>query len=324
MKKIISLVYTAILFLPIFAFAQNGIEQGKSDKTNFSLNTPSGEIRDIYPRKGKFFVFWGYNREAYTHSDIHFNGDGYDFSVTDIRAVDEPSSLSMMYLKPNAFTVPQFNIRAGYYLSDKNFISFGTDHMKYSMVKQTSRLTGTITKGINQGTYNNAEVTVGEHSDFGNNGPSIIDNLPTGFVSNFEHCDGLNDVSAEFGRLEQLWISKNKQHALSIVGSVCLGMVIPDSDVDVLGQPPKHDMDQNKKAYHLAGYSTSATMGLQFDMFNHIFILFRLKAGYMNLPDILTTVYGGKASQHFDFLETMGVVGYTFAYKHNKPKKTVQ
>ncbi len=271
------------------------------------------ETREIYERKGKFFLFWGYNRSAYSHSDIRFKGDGYNFTINDIRATDDATNPSSVYIKPNTFTVPQFNYRVGYFLSDKNFVSFGSDHMKYSMSKQTTRLSGSVTKGNNIGTYSNTEVVVGENSDVGNPGPSIADNLPKGFVSNFEHCDGLNDFSFEMGRLEQLWISKNRKHALAVAGIAGAGMVIPDTDADVLGQPPKHDMDANKKAYHLAGYSVSASVGLQADFFKHVFFLVRLKAGYINLPDINTTVYGGKASQHFTFIEPMGVLGYTFA-----------
>lgn len=270
------------------------------------------ETRAIYPRKGKLYLFWGYNRAAYSHSNISFRGEGYSFKINDIKASDDPTNVSTVYVKPTTFTIPQFNYRIGYFLSDKTFVSFGSDHMKYTMLKQTTHLTGHINGGDKAGTYNNTEVVVGEDAEVNNPGHLIIDNLPGGFVTNFEHCDGLNDFSAEFGRLEQLWISKNHKHAFAVVGSAGIGMVIPDTDVDILGQPPKHDMEANKKAYHLAGYSLSATMGLQFDLYQHIFVLARLKAGYIDLPDINTSAYGGKASQHFEFIEPMCVLGYTF------------
>ncbi len=276
------------------------------------------ETRELFKRQGRFFLFWGYNRSTYSHSNMHFWGDGYDFKINDIRATDDATPVSSVYVNPVAFTVPQFNYRVGYFLNDKNFVSFGSDHMKYSIAKQTTRLAGTITKGNNIGTYSNTEIVVGEDADVNNPGPSSIDNLPGGFVSNFEHCDGLNDFAAEYGHLDQLWISHNHKQALAVTGSAGLGMVIPDTDADILGQPPKHDMDKNKKAYHLAGYSVSATMGLEFDFYNHFFLLARVKTGYINLPDINTTVYGGKASQHFEFLETMAVVGYSF-YIQKKP-----
>jgi hypothetical protein len=299
----------------LFAATQGKAQSEYKDLDVVSVKTkkePVSETRTIYERKGKFFLFWGYNRSAYSHSNIRFKGDGYDFRINDIRASDDPSNLSTVYIKPTTFTIPQFNYRIGYFINDKVFVSFGSDHMKYTILKQPTHLTGVITKGINQGTYNNTEVVVGENSNVNNPGPSILDNLPNGFVTEFEHCDGLNDFSFEVGRLEQLWISKNHKHAFAVTGSAGLGMVIPDTDADVLGQPPKHDMEANKKAYHLAGYSTSATIGFQFDAFKHVFVLARLKAGYINLPDINTTAEGGKASQHFEFIEPMLVFGYTF------------
>ncbi|MEK6614705.1 MAG: hypothetical protein AABZ32_01130 [Bacteroidota bacterium] len=194
--------------------------------------------------------------------------------------------------------------------------------MKYTIRKQATRLTGVITSGYNTGDYDNTEVLVGEgrlsgnseqvqHSGHTGGSISIIDSLPKGFVSNFEHCDGLNDVSLEFGRVEQLWIAKNAKHALTVVGTTGAGMVIPDSDADVLGQQPYHN--QGKKTYHLAGYSFSASIGFQFDFCKHFFLQTRLKGGYINLPNIKTTIIGGKASQHFSFIEPMLVAGYSFS-----------
>ena len=97
-------------------------------------------------------------------------------------------------------------------------------------------------------------------------------------------------------------------------------MVIPDTDADVLGQPPRHDMEKGKEAYHLAGYSFSSTIGLQFDFLGHAYFALRLKGGYINLPDINTTAEGGKANQHFDFIEGMAVLGYTFSIHLKKSK----
>src|ERR1035437_1978644 len=278
-----------------------------------SLGNENLETRKIFKRKGNLYLYWGYNRGFFSKSDIHFKGDGYDFSITNITARDEPGGHDFTtYIRPDMFTIPQFNDRIGYFLSDKTFVTFGHDHMKYTMDKQATLLTGTISTGVNDGTYNNAEVVVGEGANPGVYQPGLIDSLPHGYVSEYEHCDGLNDVSFELGRLEQLWISRNCKHALSFQGTIGAGMLVPDSDVDLLGQEPRHDMNAGKKAYHLAGYSFSASAGLQFDFFKRFFLLGKLKAGYINMPDIHTTVGGGKASQHFRFIEPMLVGGYTF------------
>ena len=272
----------------------------------------NSETRILYQRKGNFFLYWGYNRAAFSKSDIRFWGDGYDFTIFDVTGTGVFHFDFLTYIKPNTFTVPQYNERVGYFLNDKNWVSFGHDHMKYALDRQIARLSGTIDSGLNAGTYNNTTVLVGDGAANGNYLPSsITDSLPQGFVPEFEHCDGLNDFSFEFGHLEQLWISKNSKHALSFQTTVGSGMVIPDTDADVLDYTARHNMETGKKSFHLAGYSLSASAGLQIDLFKHFFILGKLKAGYINLPDIRTTTVGGKASQHFTFIEPILLVGYT-------------
>ena len=319
MKNIFTItVLFSTLAMCIDSLAQNTVQ--KAEKGTETVAAKS-ELRELYPRKGKYFVYWGYNRAAYSPSTIEFKEGWYDFTIHDVRATDAPTNPNSQYYGLTTFTIPQFNVRVGYYLNDKNFISFGFDHMRYTMSKQSARLSGHINTGANAGTYNNTEVVVGEDAEVANSGESIIEKLPGGFVTNYEHCDGLNDFTFEAGHLEQIWISKNRKHALCVVGTAGIGGVITDTDADVLGMAPRHDMEGNKKAYHLAGYSFCTSMGLQFDFCKRGFFLFKVKAGYMNLPDIFTTMEGGRASQHFTYIEPMGVFGYNFALKKHKKQQ---
>ena len=301
-----------LTFSSLLGFAQVNTENINANAPSVSSDNGNSETRKIYKRKGNLYGSWGYNRAFYSKSNIHLTGDGYDFTITNLTARDQPGGHDFLtYIKPTMFTIPQFNFRFGYFLTDKTFVTFGHDHMKYNMDKQATLLTGTITEGVHSGTYNNTDVLVGENAESGVYQPDMINSLPAGFVSEFEHCDGLNDFSFELGHLEQLWIAPNCKHAFSAVGTIASGMMIPDSDTDVLGHEPRHDMEAGKKAYHLAGYSLSASVGLQFDFFKHFFLLGKLKAGYINMPDILTTVEGGRASQHFNFIEPMMLLGYS-------------
>lgn len=305
------------------------------------LNTIS-ETKPVLSRKGSFFFCWGYNRAMYSKSDIRFRGDGYDFTITDVTAKDAPTKTMLTYIKPGAFTVPQYNYRLGYYLTNKVFISLGSDHMKYVINKQAARLTGKVSTGNNAGYYSHTEVLIGEgrfsgnflgassvsfsgkklsrpvhpgdilHSGNGHEDGSILDSLPGGFVSGFEHCDGLNDVSLEIGGIDQLWISHNTKHGFIIQGSIGLGVVIPDTEAYVLGEDAWHN--KPGPSYHVAGYSTSGIVGIQFHFYNHFFLQARVKGGYINLPDIRTTVSGGKASQHFLFLESICSFGFSYAF----------
>ena len=65
--------------------------------------------------KGKIFVFWGGNRGYYTNSDITFRGSDYNFTLSDVEAVDKPKGWHIDYINPLRMTIPQTNFRLGYY-----------------------------------------------------------------------------------------------------------------------------------------------------------------------------------------------------------------
>ena len=137
--------------------------------------------------KGKFFFFWGGNRGYYTTSDIRFKGNGYDFTLSDVKAVDKPKGWHIDYINPLRMTIPQTNARVGYFISNHYTISAGVDHMKYVMeqdqvVKMNGYISGTGT--IHDGSYNNQEKLLTE--DF----------------LTFEHTDGLNYVTVELSRVD--------------------------------------------------------------------------------------------------------------------------
>jgi hypothetical protein len=46
----------------------------------FSQETVENPEKYTAHNKGKFYIFWGGNRESYSSSDIHFKGDDYDFT----------------------------------------------------------------------------------------------------------------------------------------------------------------------------------------------------------------------------------------------------
>ncbi|MFZ1702900.1 MAG: hypothetical protein WAT79_01065, partial [Saprospiraceae bacterium] len=83
-------------------------------------------------RKGKIYVFWGWNWSVYSKSDLHFKGSDYDFTLKNVKSSDRQSPFSLnTYFNPSKFTIPQYNFRLGYYLKEHWDISFGIDHMKY-------------------------------------------------------------------------------------------------------------------------------------------------------------------------------------------------
>ena len=111
--------------------------------------------------RGTLWGYWGYNRTRYTQSNIRFVGPGYDFTLANAKAHDEQAILSSNnYLRLSNLTVPQFNLRLGYYFRDHWAISLGYDHMKYIFADDNEGfLSGEIDPGVDDvtnwsGTYN--------------------------------------------------------------------------------------------------------------------------------------------------------------------------
>jgi len=244
--------------------------------------------------KGKFFVYWGGNRENFSKSDIHFSGDNYNFTLHDVTASDKPKGWHMDYVNPARMTIPQTNLRIGYYINDHYNIAIGVDHMKYVMNQnQTVNITGEINEGTPfDGTYNNDPIVLSE--DF----------------LTFEHTDGLNYVHSEFSRVDDISkifkIRNTDKFQLNITEGIGAGVLYPKTNAMLLGKE-RHD------DFHISGYGLSAKVGLNFTFFKYFFIQTELKGGYIDMNDIKTTFNDSdKASQHFFFLQRIIAFGGIF------------
>lgn len=276
-KSLLSLL--AFLFITFSVISQT-TEQPNQKKSN----------------KGRMYCFWGWNRAWYSNSDIHFTGKGYDFTIKKAGAKDRPTPFSIdPYFHPSRITIPQTNVRIGYFINDKYDISLGYDHMKYVMVQhQTAKVYGTINIGNNyDGIYTNEDVKM--EYDF----------------LTFEHTDGLNYIDVELTRNDDLFSALKIAHnhekiQLNSIVGFGAGLVYPKSNVMLLYQT-RHD------AFHIAGYGISAKAGLNLTFYKHFFARFETKYGFINMPDIRTTPStDDKASQHFFFTQINWSFGYTF------------
>ena len=279
MKKII---LVALLFVQNFLFSQDTLT------TKYTAHN-----------KGKFFVYWGGNRETYSKSDINFSGNGYNFTVENATANDKPKGWHIDYFNPARMTIPQTNFRMGYFVSDKYAVSVGVDHMKYVMNQnQTAALQGFINleandpAAIHNGIYNgNAKV------------------LTEDFLT-FEHTDGLNYVNAEVARYDDIskWVGlpNTDKFQINTVGGVGIGILYPKTNAKVLSKTRYDD-------FHISGYGVSAKLGLNFTFFKHFFIQTELKGGYIDMNDVKTTFDDAdKAKHHFLFLQRIITIGGIF------------
>jgi len=246
-------------------------------------------------QKGKLYVYWGWNRGWYTTSDIGFSGADYDFNLNNVVAKDRQTPFSLSpHLNPTLITIPQYNFRIGYFITSNYDISFGVDHMKYVVQSgQTVKISGYISEPETgyEGVYENDDIVIEE-----------------GFL-NFEHTDGLNYLNVEFRRFDNIFdFNKVK---INLTEGLGLGVLMPKTNATLLNNE-RHD------DFHLAGYGISAVVAINISFYEVFFIQSELKGGYINMPDIRTTMSkADKASQSF-FFSQLNIV---FGVKINLGKK---
>jgi len=248
------------------------------------------ESQEVKSRKGEVFLYWGWNRSMYSTSDIHFSGNDYDFTIENTVAHDRQTPFSTYdYFHPLRITIPQFNARIGYFISNNYSISIGADHMKYvvdSMQKAT--VNGFIENSGTDfdGVYENESIDLD---------PDLL---------LFEHTDGLNYINVEVRRTDEFW--RRNKISLDLSEGVGIGVLIPKTNATLLNNA-RHD------DFHLAGYGLSAVSAAQLNLGKYLFVSSELKAGFIHMPDIRTTMNDAdKASQYFFFGQANIVFGVRF------------
>jgi len=260
----------------------------------FSQETVENPEKYTAHNKGKFYIFWGGNRESFSKSDIRFKGADYDFTLHNVAAHDKPKGFHIDYFNPARMTIPQTNLRIGYFISDHYNISIGFDHMKYVMYND--RRVSYSGYYPNPGTYNenpaNGELTLDE--DF------LL----------FEHTDGLNYVNTEISRVDDISklfkINNTDKIQVNVTEGIGGGFLYPKTNTTLLG---KDRYDE----FNIAGYGISAKVGLNITFFKYFFIQTELKGGYIEMNNIRTTQdKADSAEQNFWFLQRILTVGGIF------------
>nr|WP_315183174.1 hypothetical protein [uncultured Flavobacterium sp.] len=265
----------------------------------FTTNVFSQEqlkIQDKYTahNKGKFFITWGGNRETYSKSDVTFRGKNYNFTLENIQAHDKPKGWHIDYINPVKMTIPQTNFRLGYFVNDHYSITIGVDHMKYVMFQD---------RAVN---------ITGKYPDAGTYGEILPNNqvLLTEDFLTYEHTDGLNYINTEFSRHDDISsvfkIENTDKIQVNLTEGVGVGFLYPKTNTKLLGKE-RHD------DFHISGYGTSLKAGLNITFFKHFYIQGELKGGYINMPDIRTTISTeDSASQDFFFFQKIIAFGGIF------------
>lgn len=275
------------IFTSLFIFLFGGLLT--IDSSSFAQDLNQSE-------KGAFYLYWGYNRSAYTQSDLHLKGRGYDFTMKNMTASDNPEKLSMSYLNIEKITIPQFNVRLGYFFKDKWAVTLGYDHMKYLMDHpQEITLDGEIQPGVSDfwsGTYDNQLVT----SDYEH--------------IHYENSDGLNYIRVELARyFDLLSVGQNNWFRVRAQAAAATGIILSYNDFNFGGQ-------FDRKTISVSGYGLSLHPGLRLEFFNHIFLQTNFSAGFMHQIKVMNRPNDKSAysKQRFGYIASDLVLGYTWRF----------
>ncbi len=214
-------IHTAV----VFCFLSVAISHSQ-ENTHVDLDII--ESSDLKPNR--LSIYFGWNRSAYSKSDLHLKGDDYNFSILDVAASDRQTEFSFeKYFAVKNITIPQTNMGFSYQYSDRVSFSLNIDHMKYIMDQnQIAKLDGSIGK---------------DYPDFSGE----YDHFPTEITTDllrFEHSDGLNYVNLGYTRNEVLGGKKRTSKPQLNYGA-SFGFVLPKPDYMFLDK-------ERHTVYHLA------------------------------------------------------------------------
>ncbi len=249
--------------------------------THFSFAQNSKWLKGMY-------IQWGYNKEWYSKSNIHFKlSNGDNFTLVHAKAKDKPD-IEGIWQAPLDISIPQYNYRLGFYLNKKHSkaIEINFDHIKYVVTDgQTVKVNGTI-----NGKPVDADSTLN----------------PATFL-HFEHTDGGNLLHINYVQQHTLLMNKkNTRPLVNYIWKAGAGINIPRTDFTYKG----NRLNNN---FHIAGFNFGAEAGARYYFAKHWFAEATGKTGYVNYLSALvntTTDVGNRAYHHFVYFEVIGLVGY--------------
>ena len=245
--------------------------------------TTSRQDIKIGKQRGSFYFTWGYNREWYTKSTIHFRNtttDNYDFTFINAKAHDRPDLTD--FYKITNLTVPQYDMNLGYFFNDKHDlgIELSWDHLKYIVTdNQVMHVQGQIR---------------GHQID--------KDTLVTPDFVHLQHTNGNNYLMINLVKRQKLWSSKHLQ--LSALGKVGGGPLISYTISTVLG-------NGQEGPFHYHGVVAALSAGLKLDIFRYFFIQTDLQGAWADYTNTrLGADQQGLATHHFYSMQYKYLFGF--------------
>jgi hypothetical protein len=210
----------------------------------------------VYAQKkiGNFYATWGYHRDKYTRSDLHFKDnktDNYNFTLENAKAKDQPDMHDFFH---TPLTVPQYVLNVGYFFANKSEwgIEASWDHLKYVVIdNQRMHLVGDIR---------------GQHFD--------QDTLVTPAFVHVEHTNGNNYAMLSAVRRIPLVLAKgNRTSKISLLAKAGIGGLIPKTDSHIMG-------NHNDGPFRLSGFVIGVSTALRYDFSRYLYIEGSLKGAF--------------------------------------------
>lgn len=235
---------------------------------------------EIVPKKrGQFYFTWGYNRDWYSSSTIHFyntNPDptkSYDFTLYDAKAHDKPDMEN--YWKPDRLTIPQYDMTIGYQFNNKNDlgVEVSWNHLKYVVTDwQVVHIKGQI---------------------HGNPIDKVAPLNPD--TVHLQHTNGNNYLLLNLTKKQDLLIHKYFQ--ISAIGKAGVGPMISYTISTILG-------DNDLGYFHYHGWVAAVGVGVRVSFLRNFFIQSDMQGAYANYTDtVLGKNHDGRATHSFYSLQ---------------------
>jgi hypothetical protein len=264
--------------------------------------------RKVSNEKGTILISWGYNRSAYTKSDLKLQGQGYNFDLQDSKARDHQSPLNSGDYSLTKLSVPQYNFKIGYFYKQKWSISLGVDHMKYIFSDNNKVVvSGNLS-------YQSKYVSLGNNINYGS-APILLKNITTDRdVFHYENSKGLNYIHGELGLSEKLFVADKKGDFI-VSSNIGFGAGLLLSYTNLL-----FDGVQNETTKSLSGYGLSTFAGLRFEFFKRFYLYSNFSVGFLHKIHEKTSMVDAVAyaSQHFGYSQIEAGLGLLL---FKKPKK---
>ncbi len=264
----------------------------------FTINSSIAQQTKFIKKKATFYISWGYNREAYSNSDIHFKNtttDNYDFVLVDAPAHDKPGFTDgLQQFLSNDLTIPQYNFHIGYLFNNKRNlgIELSWDHLKYVVNDNTTM----HIKGQIRGNQIDKDTFVSQ--DF----------------IHLQHTNGNNYLMLNL--VKNYPLIKDKYATLDLLAKVGAGPLVSYSISTILG-------NHNDGRFRIHGYVIGTSIAARIGFLKYLFIQPSFQYAF---ADYLSTELGadavGRATHSFSSYTFMVEGGFKVDVPFGKIKTT--